>query len=193
VRQVGRFRTVYVRTPRRTAIATVLGMPEAMDDAATDDLQQVLAAMSYLLTRPQAHDWLRSKAQVRIGRADVQLLLALEANGGSCRVGDLAGRLLVEASHVTRQVAGLQSQGLVERLPDPGDRRARNISITPEGSAILVRLRATSREILRHVLHDIDPAEIAATVRVLRRVIEHYALAVRAHDGNALPGQTAEE
>jgi DNA-binding MarR family transcriptional regulator len=157
-------------------------MPDAARDTATDDLQQVLASMSYLLTRPSAHDWQRSRAGVRIGRSDLHLLIALARDGGSCRVGDLAARLLVEPSHVTRQVAGLQAQGLVERSPDPDDRRARNITITPEGSAVLVRLRGSSRESLHRALQDIDPADICATVRVLRRVVERFALEVRAHD-----------
>jgi DNA-binding MarR family transcriptional regulator len=156
-------------------------MPDATDDDPTADLQEVLASLSYLLTRPSAHDWLRSRARVRIGRADVHLLTALSADGGACRVGDLADRLLVEPSHVTRQVAGLQEQGLVERLPDPGDRRARKVSITPEGDALLVRMRRTSREVLRQTLHDAEPADLDATVRILRRLVERYAAAVRAH------------
>ncbi|MBY8883298.1 MarR family transcriptional regulator [Streptomyces sp. PTM05] len=164
-------------------------MPDPADDA-TAALQQVLTAMSYLLTRPSAHDWLQAKAEVRVGRADVHLLLALAANGGICRVGDLAERLLVEPSHVTRQVAQLQEQGLVERSPDPVDRRARNISITPEGTSVLVRLRKAHQEKLCHALHDIDAADIDATVRVLGRLVERYALAVRGRDPYAaLPRQ----
>lgn len=157
-------------------------MPDAADDAVTDDLQQVLASMSYLLTRPSAHDWQSFRAGVRIGRSDVHLLAALALDGGSCRVGDLAGKLLVEPSHVTRQVAGLQAHGLVERTPDPDDRRARNITITPEGSAVLVRLRAANRQSLRQALGDADPADIDATVRVLRLLVERFALEVRAHE-----------
>jgi DNA-binding MarR family transcriptional regulator len=157
-------------------------MPDAAHDTATDDLQQVLASMSYLMTRPSAHDWQQSRAGVRIGRSDVHLLNALARHGGACRVGDLAASLLVEPSHVTRQVAGLQAQGLVVRSPDPDDRRARNITLTPEGSAVLLRLRGTGRETLRKALHDVDPADISATVRVLRRVVERFVLEVRAHD-----------
>jgi DNA-binding MarR family transcriptional regulator len=156
-------------------------MADAPHDA-TDDLQQVLASMSYLLTRPSAHAWQRSRAGVRIGRADVHLLMALALGGGSCRVGDLAASLLVEASHVTRQVTGLQAQGLVERSSDPMDRRARNVTITEAGSALLVRLRGTNRESLQQALLDVDPVDIGTTVRVLRRVVERFALEVRAHD-----------
>jgi len=167
-------------------------MADAAHDTATDDLQQVLAAMSYLLTRPSAHDWQRTRAGVSIGRSDLHLLMALTREGGTCRVGDLAERLLVEASHVTRQVAGLQEQGLVERTPDPDDRRARNITITPTGSAVLVRLRVANRETLRQSLDGVDQAEVDATVRVLRRLVERYALQVRARDPYATSGEVPE-
>ncbi|MDI5961819.1 MarR family transcriptional regulator [Streptomyces sp. SL13] len=153
----------------------------APDDPATDALQQVLRSMSYLMTRPSAHVWLSSRAGVSIGRSDVHLLDALARDGGSCRVGDLADRLLVEPSHVTRQVAGLQEQGLVERTPDPGDRRARNLTITPKGSDLLIQLRRIHLDDLRQALRDVDADDIDATVRVLRRLLERYAVAVRAN------------
>ncbi|MDF3291787.1 MarR family winged helix-turn-helix transcriptional regulator [Streptomyces silvisoli] len=152
--------------------------PDAAD--ATAALDRVLLTLSYLLTRPQAHDRSVSRAEVQIGRSDVHLLMALENDGGSCRVGDLAARLLVEPSHVTRQVAQLQLQGLVERTPDPTDRRARNITITPKGTSVLVRLRRSNHERLREALHDIDERDIDATVLVLRRLIERYVREVRA-------------
>ncbi|MEU1629268.1 MarR family transcriptional regulator [Streptomyces sp. NPDC020096] len=159
-------------------------MPDAAADAcdaddATAALERVLLSLSYLLTRPQAHDRSVTRADVQIGRSDVHLLMALENDGGSCRVGDLAARLLVEPSHVTRQVAQLQLQGLVERTPDQTDRRARNITITPMGTSVLSRLRRSNRESLRQALHDIDERDIDATVRVLRRLIERYVRTVR--------------
>ncbi|MCQ4040624.1 MarR family winged helix-turn-helix transcriptional regulator [Streptantibioticus rubrisoli] len=156
-------------------------MSDAPDaDDATAALERVLLSLSYLLTRPQTHDHSVTRADVRIGRSDVHLLMALDNDGGSCRVGDLAARLLVEPSHVTRQVAQLQLQGLVERTPDTTDRRARNITITPMGTSVLVRLRRSNREALREALHDIDERDIDATVLVLRRLVERYVRRVRA-------------
>lgn len=160
---------------------TAAPVPPCPDGLATDALQRVLVSMSYLLTRPAAHLRLSSRAGVRIGRSDVHLLDALARDGGSCRVGDLAERLMVEPSHVTRQVAGLQEQGLVERAPDPGDRRARNLTITPRGAELLVRLRRTHHDDLREALHGVPPEDVDATVRVLRRLLERYEVAVRAH------------
>ncbi|AEW92690.1 MULTISPECIES: MarR family winged helix-turn-helix transcriptional regulator [Streptomycetaceae] len=150
-----------------------------MSDAAaqpdTADLERVLLALSYLLTRAQEHIRTVAKADVKIGRSDVHLLMALEEGGGSCRVGDLAARLLVEASHVTRQVAQLQAQGLVERTPDPQDRRARNLTITPSGSALLTRLRRARQDSLREALDGVSASDIDATVRVLSRLIDSVA------------------
>lgn len=159
------------------------GTPDVPGPQPTADLERTLSALAYLLSRPQAHDRQISLAEVRVGRSDLQLLRALAAEENGCRVGDLANRLLVEPSHVTRQVAQLQVQGLVDRSPDPLDRRARNLVITPAGRAVLLSVSRTNQERLREALCGIEDAEISATVKVLRRIIEQYAPAVRATGG----------
>src|SRR4051812_29963897 len=85
-------------------------------------LQRALVTLSYLLTRSQAHERLAERAGVSARRSDLWLLMALEGVGGVSRVGDLAAHLMVEPSHVTRQIARLAAEKLVERTPDPLDR-----------------------------------------------------------------------
>ena len=57
------------------------------------------------------------------------------------RPGELAARLGVEAPHVTRQVQRLQQAGDAHRVPDPDDRRAQLIQLTPAGRAASERIR----------------------------------------------------
>lgn len=49
---------------------------------------------------------------------------------------DLAARLKVDASYTTSIVDGLEAQGLVDRVVDPNDRRAKNLVLTPKGRQI---------------------------------------------------------
>lgn len=49
------------------------------------------------------------------------------------RIGDLADREGVSAATATRLVASLEAVGLVEREPDPTDRRSWRVSLTDEG------------------------------------------------------------
>ncbi|MFJ9408825.1 MarR family winged helix-turn-helix transcriptional regulator [Streptomyces sp. NPDC101393] len=144
-------------------------------------LQRVLATLSYLVTRSQSHERQAALAGVKAGRSDLYLLMALDSKGGGSRVGDLAALLMVEPSHVTRQIGQLAAQDLVERTPDPQDRRARQVAITPRGKAVLERLQEAGRAILHQALDDVGDADIATTVTVLNRLVDK-ARAVGTHD-----------
>ncbi len=51
-------------------------------------------------------------------------------------MGELADRLFCDASNVTGIVDRLESRGLVERQPDPDDRRVRRLVLTADGQAL---------------------------------------------------------
>jgi DNA-binding MarR family transcriptional regulator len=136
-------------------------------------LQRVLATLSYLLTRSQVHERKAARAGVTAARSDLWLLMALEDSGGVSRVGDLAALLMVEPPHVTRQISQLEAQDLVARTPDTADRRARRVAITPRGKAILERLQQAGLASLRQALDGFDDADIATTVAVLNRLVDH--------------------
>ncbi|AXG82118.1 MarR family winged helix-turn-helix transcriptional regulator [Streptomyces paludis] len=160
-------------------------VPDAAPDAtapqgAVAKLEMTLASLAYLLTRARAHDERISRAGVSARRSDVHLLLALDAHDGVGRVGDLADRLMVEPSHVTRQIARLQSQGLVERTADPLDGRARRVAITEAGTALLTRLRHANRAAIQRALTGFDEADIATAAAVLQRLMDGYARQVEA-------------
>jgi DNA-binding MarR family transcriptional regulator len=60
---------------------------------------------------------------------------------GEQRMGELAERLCVDPSVVSRQVATLTRSGFAARLPDPVDRRAQLLGITDAGREALHRYR----------------------------------------------------
>ncbi|MFF4979732.1 MarR family winged helix-turn-helix transcriptional regulator [Streptomyces sp. NPDC001046] len=57
----------------------------------------------------------------------------------------LAQRLKCEPSNVTGIVDRLEARGLVERRPDPGDRRVKVAAATPEGRQVARSLRESLR------------------------------------------------
>ena len=59
---------------------------------------------------------------------------------------DLADLLHCDASNVTGIVDGLERRGLITRQPDPGDRRVKNLILTPEGERRRDQLRAHNLE-----------------------------------------------
>ena len=57
----------------------------------------------------------------------------------SCHMGELGERLGIDKSYVTAIADSLGKAGLVERQPDPADRRVRNLVLTPEGREVRTR------------------------------------------------------
>jgi MarR family transcriptional regulator for hemolysin len=60
--------------------------------------------------------------------------------GEGSRQRDLAERLFIEGPTLTRHLDHLQARGLIERRPDPEDRRSTRIYSTAEGRRVLKSL-----------------------------------------------------
>lgn len=78
-------------------------------------------------------------------------LLRAVARHAPITLGNLAERVGLDQSTVSRQVQALESHGLVERSPDPADRRSSVISLSTTGRQCLERVRAVAH-------HDYDAA-----------------------------------
>jgi DNA-binding MarR family transcriptional regulator len=93
------------------------------------------------------------------------LLRSIAANG-SMRVTDIAQHANLDVSTVSRHVAQLQKTGLIERTPDPDDRRAQLVRMTDIGQQKLtadLRARTTllERSLETWSLEDLDQLDRA--------------------------------
>jgi DNA-binding MarR family transcriptional regulator len=68
----------------------------------------------------------------------------------------------------------LADQQLVERAPDPADRRRNIITITPAGRRQLRRLDKQLTRIQDELLAALSPDERDQLARLLRRVLDHH-------------------
>ncbi|WP_421853973.1 MarR family winged helix-turn-helix transcriptional regulator [Oricola sp.] len=75
------------------------------------------------------------------------LLLTLDQDG-PLTIGELAAALGVSQPGVTRSIRQLEAAGLVEAVPDAGDRRRKPVAATEKGAEILA---ATRRELWPHI------------------------------------------
>ena len=71
---------------------------------------------------------------------------------------DIAKRLRIEGPTMTRMLDTLEADGLVERLPDPSDRRTKQLRLTAEGERVLEEIFGIADD-LRERLLDGVPAE----------------------------------
>jgi DNA-binding MarR family transcriptional regulator len=94
---------------------------------------------------------------------------------GPLTPSEVAARERIQRPTVTRVLARLEEQGLVERMTDPGDRRSSFVTTTAEGRALLKELRTRKTAFLAERLARLEPEERAALERaadILERVLE---------------------
>lgn len=142
------------------------------------DADVVGDALAVIIRRsnlPRLHDRLAASAGVALDRAGFVVLSRLHDAGG-LRLSELAERLGTDVSTVSRQVAALERAGLVERTPDPHDRRATRLAPTEAGVDAYLRLRAARRRALAAVLEHWDEGERAALAALLDRFAADFLL-----------------
>lgn len=120
-------------------------------------------------------------------RAQWAVLLRLERNEGLIQT-DLADVLDIKPITLTRLVDRLCKSGLVERRPDPNDRRARFLFMTPKARPLLERIAAQSESLAGAVLQGLDPGEIDALADRLGRARDNLRRAI----GGSTPPPTSE-
>jgi DNA-binding MarR family transcriptional regulator len=88
---------------------------------------------------------------------------------GVMRLSELSDRLRIAPRSATEVVDALESRGLVQRRPDPGDRRATLVEVTGDGGGVLDAVRGTEAE---RVFGRLSPAERSHLARILRKLRE---------------------
>lgn len=128
----------------------------------TQEALQLVIAMHRLLRGLR-----RAASDVAAPHATQLIVLALLAQHGPLRVGELAGRIPCSQPTATMTVAGLQAAGLVSREADPADGRAARVVITDDGRHTLRSLAEGEAEALTALLSAVDEEDL----RVLRAAI----------------------
>jgi DNA-binding MarR family transcriptional regulator len=151
-------------------------LPELPDGPASPEvieIERALTRITYLSTRARQHDRLMALAGVPLDRAAVALLRQI-ADSEPLRPGELANRLGVEASHVTRTVQQLQKTGYVTRVPDPDDRRAQRIELTEAGREAIARVREAGARGMQLALSAWAPEELGQLATLFHRMVDDF-------------------
>ncbi|WP_141579749.1 MarR family transcriptional regulator [Actinomadura sp. WMMA1423] len=103
-----------------------------------------------------------------------RLLAALDEYGPSSQA-DLGRRAGIDRSDVVAAVNELAAKNMVDRSPDPSDRRRNVITLTPEGSRHLAELDEVVIRIQDDLLAPLSPDERTRLADLLARVADHHA------------------
>jgi DNA-binding MarR family transcriptional regulator len=84
----------------------------------------------------------------------------------------LAEKIGADKTRIIATLDDLQAAGLISREPDPADRRARLLSITPAGRRVRRRAQDEIQRNEERVLAELPPAERTALLRAAGRLSE---------------------
>ncbi|MDX6701415.1 MAG: MarR family transcriptional regulator, lower aerobic nicotinate degradation pathway regulator [Baekduia sp.] len=107
-----------------------------------------------------------------------RVLAALEELGPASQA-ELGRRTGIDRSDVVAVLNDLAARGLIERSPDPADRRRNIITMTPAGGEELGTLDEILAAVQEQVLTPLSAAERKQLVGLLARLLEHDAQASR--------------
>jgi DNA-binding MarR family transcriptional regulator len=100
------------------------------------------------------------------------ILVQLAEGGGRLRLKDLVDRVVLSQPGLSRKVARLEDDGLLERLPDPNDGRGVLVRITKAGRAALrSAARVHIAGVEREFTSQISDEEAATLARVFDRLL----------------------
>jgi DNA-binding MarR family transcriptional regulator len=149
-------------------------MPETADTSLLDERELAawrgfLGAHRRLIA--QLDDELEREHGLPLVSYEVLLHLA-EAPERSLRMGELADRMLLSRSGLTRLVDRLAGRGLVERHSCPSDRRGTYARLTEDGLALFREARPTHlRGVREHFLSRIPSRDLDRLATVWQRVL----------------------
>ncbi|MBT3167178.1 MarR family transcriptional regulator [Streptomyces sp. Vc74B-19] len=147
--------------------------PDGSPSPEVVDIERALYRITYLSSRARQHERLMAAAGVPLDRAGAALLRKM-ADAEPMRPGELAARLGVEASHVTRTVQHLEKSGHVVRVPDPDDRRAQRIQLTDAGRQAVARIRETGVRGMQAALAHWSPDDLRQLATLFHRMVDDF-------------------
>lgn len=138
----------------------------------TPELSQRASRLRLAITRTARR--MRQEANSDLGPASLAALATIE-RGGPLTPSELAKAERIQRPTATRLLAGLTEKELVSRAADPTDGRCSIVTITPEGRAMLKRIRSRKNAYLARRMKDLPDDEVDALERaaeILERVLE---------------------
>jgi len=102
---------------------------------------------------------------------DFGILFRLSQQGSMTQV-EIAALMMRDKTTITRRIDGLVKKQLVERNPDPNDRRYYQIGLTEQGTEALDVLIPLVSDFQQELLRDIPSSDKQATINTLKYISE---------------------
>jgi len=156
---------------REANTVSIKSVQKAHISAQLRDLHGSLVEIVGAMNRPQRDEAMVREAGISLDRALFPLLVLVERLG-PIGVVELADRVGRDYTTVSRQVAKLESQGLVTRQASALDRRVRESVITEKGKAMTDRVDDARERIGMSIFSTWEEGDFDNLVRLMRKFAE---------------------
>ena len=137
---------------------------------ASDDTAEQIAALLDGIVRRQRRASKEGLSGVDVTHGQVRVLRTLDHADRPLRLSELANQLGIVPRSATSVVDDLEAARLVARKPDPNDRRATLVDLTPAGADVLSTIRRSRRDAMVALIERLDTAEQSDLLRLLSRL-----------------------
>ena len=131
-------------------------------------LHEALIDIISVMNRRQGDEMMIREAGISLDRALFPLLVGIERRG-PIGVVDLADRMGRDYTTVSRQVAKLETLGLVKRHAGEADRRVSEATITATGKAMTDAVDRARERIVGSMFASWDDRDIEELIRLMRK------------------------
>jgi DNA-binding MarR family transcriptional regulator len=135
------------------------------DPAGDESLSESFWAVARQLRETSKHalaPWDVTPSQLRV-------LLTLGRHG-TMRLSALSDHLHIAPRSTTEVVDAIEARGLVQRRPDPDDRRAILVALTEPGTSVLDAIRAARGTEAERIFDRLSATDRAHLARILRKL-----------------------
>ncbi|MGE7369602.1 MarR family winged helix-turn-helix transcriptional regulator [Neorhizobium sp. NPDC001467] len=115
------------------------------------------------------------QAGLEVTPAEARTLLNVEILKDGRQL-DIAARMGIEPMTVCAFLDKLQAAGLIERQPDPSDRRAKQVVLTPKSHDLIKRIRHELDRLIAQATDGLAEEDVAVFMRVLESVHDNLAM-----------------
>lgn len=143
----------------------------------TDPRERILDDLSRVQRKMRALFDARVKERgLTLPRARALLILG---RGVNLNQRELADELDIETPTLVRLLDGMEKQGFIERQSVEGDRRAKQIAMTPRGARVAEEVLDLARSLRADVLKSIPAGDLTTTVKVFSAMSDNIVKSCR--------------
>ena len=171
-------------TPKSSAfhLALSASLVDLLDEGGQTDhrFRQLLYDFSTLgASLEVARSYLASQLGISPPQYNIAMILANHQNTGGISVSDVAKRLHVSTAFITLEAGSLEQAGLIEKRPNPKDRRGVFLRLTRRGETLVASIGPERQRVNDHLFGSLSAKEFRRLCDTLSSLLDDFAYTVR--------------